>query len=41
MAKTEYSETWILEFQETREALADKDAEVFDTIIINDNIEAA
>ena len=40
MAETEDSESQNLEFQEPREALTDKDTEVFDTIILNDSIEA-
>ena len=41
MAETEDSETRSLPFQEAREALVDKNFEVFDTIILNDSIEAA
>ena len=40
MVKTKDSEAQNLEFQEAREDLVDKDVEVFDTIILNDSIEA-
>ena len=40
MAKTEDAEDWNLKFQEAGETPADKDDEVFDTIILNDSIEA-
>ena len=39
MAETEYLEARNLEFQEARDALADKDVEVFNIIILNDSIE--
>ena len=41
MAKTEDLEARNLKFQEVREALVVKGDEVFDTIILNDSIEAA
>ena len=40
MVKMEDSKTRSLEFQETGEALADKDVEVFDTIILNESIKS-
>ena len=41
MAEMEDSKAWNLEFQEAWEALVDKYTEVFDTIILNDSIQAA
>ena len=40
MAEIEDLEAQGLEFQEAEEALVDKDSEVFDTILLNDGVEA-
>ena len=40
MAKVEDLEVQSLEYQNVEEALEDKESEIFDTILLNDNVEA-